>query len=212
MGLASSLEMLPNMIVRLIFGENLSTMIAHADLLAAVYDIGMIFLLYLLLKKSGVPWERRVIGKGQRRLFNVTGILFIIIYCLVLETPEGLGAYDRYIQAAGIVITMIVLVQLILVIGENSRANYYLEAARLNEQYLDVQYKYFKRYQKQQADTRRIRHDIKNHLLCMKELCRNKQYEELQQYLEDIEEMTTAMDAEFRTGNDIADAIINIKN
>lgn len=56
-----------------------------------------------------------------------------------------------------------------------------------------------------------IRHDFKNHLFVMEKLLENKKYDELQKYMDNLEERVKPKDKFVNTGNLVIDSIINLK-
>ncbi|MCR5526380.1 MAG: GHKL domain-containing protein [Lachnospiraceae bacterium] len=62
-------------------------------------------------------------------------------------------------------------------------------AALLHEKELEMQSEYLKQQVAVNKATRRFRHDFKNHIFCMQGLLQEKKYEELEKYIEGIEDM-----------------------
>lgn len=56
-----------------------------------------------------------------------------------------------------------------------------------------------------------IRHDLKNHIFAMKKLLENQKYDELQRYIENLDDTIKSKDRFASTGNLIIDSIINLK-
>ena len=62
-------------------------------------------------------------------------------------------------------------------------------------------------YEKQ----RELRHDFHNHILCIKTLLKEKQYEELANYLEELGDRVQSFQRNIVTGNIAADALLEQK-
>ncbi|WP_277409406.1 sensor histidine kinase [Lacrimispora xylanisolvens] len=88
---------------------------------------------------------------------------------------------------------------------------YFQQTAVLNEHYLKVQLEHFKAYQETQKETRRVYHDMKNHINCVYNLIQQGRYEETGNYLMDLNTQIQNIKKELYTGNDIVDAIMNEK-
>lgn len=94
---------------------------------------------------------------------------------------------------------------------KSSESKFYSRISKINENYLNAQKKYYDSRRKSDTEIRRIKHDMKNHMICMNELCKKGKYEELENYISGITDMLNESDTSIHVGNDIADAIINDK-
>lgn len=82
----------------------------------------------------------------------------------------------------------------------------------MNEHYLKAELEHFKAYQESEKKIRGFRHDIRNHLICLRELAKKGKTEELRSYTEELLQGIEAANGMICCGNEIADAIINEKN
>jgi hypothetical protein len=73
------------------------------------------------------------------------------------------------------------------------------------------QLKYFSEYKETQEETRRFRHDMKNHLLYLQALSNENKMEEIQSYLQGLTEKWEELPSLYTTGNVAIDTIINAK-
>lgn len=80
---------------------------------------------------------------------------------------------------------------------------------KLKEEYNEKQIDYYKALLAKEEDTRKFRHDIKNHFICIQELLDTGKTEEAQSYIRDINERLEKITGIHDTGNDIINAIIN---
>jgi len=62
---------------------------------------------------------------------------------------------------------------------------------------------------KKEDETKKFRHDIKNHIFCMYTLFKNKKYDELERYFLDMQNTLEILRSGVNTGNVLIDAIIN---
>ncbi len=58
---------------------------------------------------------------------------------------------------------------------------------------------------------RRVRHEMKNHMTNIKGLVASEKYDEVENYIEKLDETIQTMDYKFNTGNAVTDVIINDK-
>lgn len=78
-------------------------------------------------------------------------------------------------------------------------------------QQMDLQYEYYLSTQKTYQESRKLWHDMKNHLMCVDNLIREGEYEDAVQYLQDVRGLAEELSYSVKTGNNILDIIINSK-
>lgn len=131
----------------------------------------------------------------------------VITVYISFEEAENAAAKIIFMDA---VMSAALLVMLIVVV-KNTQMTYYRKMSLLNEHYLETQRQHYDSLMQSDSRMRRLRHDMKNHIFCINELVHRKQYEELENYVKDLQEEYNHADARVRTGNGIADAIITEK-
>lgn len=92
-----------------------------------------------------------------------------------------------------------------------SEAEYYRHISEVTESYLNSRKKFYDSCRESAKEIRRIKHDMKNHLLCIGELSSNGSLEELKEYVTELTQKLNDADKSIHTGNEIADAIVNEK-
>lgn len=103
---------------------------------------------------------------------------------------------------------IIILIILLLVIVENKRKKLLKDNITILEQQMIMQHNYYEEIKSHQEDTRRIRHDIKNHLNIINRLIVEKEYEYAKNYVKNINKKTMEDDVVRVTNNKIIDAIL----
>lgn len=83
---------------------------------------------------------------------------------------------------------------------------------RVNEQMLNAQLNHYEAVKQSNFELRRIKHDMKNHLLVARDMAEKGNNKELIAYLDALTNEVVQSDVFCRTGNDIADAILSDKN
>ena len=79
---------------------------------------------------------------------------------------------------------------------------------KINEELVDSQTKFFEASAKADSDIRAMRHDMKNNVQVLMLLLANKEYDKMQEYLEEMSEGLAGTNVSSHTGDVIADAII----
>ena len=82
---------------------------------------------------------------------------------------------------------------------------------QLNNQYMEMELRYFSIYKDSQTELRKYRHDMKNHLLCLHTLCEEENYPEIKKFVQNLTDGWKDLNPFYHIGNDIADAIVNGK-
>lgn len=83
---------------------------------------------------------------------------------------------------------------------------------KINDQLSDSRNAHYEAIKQSNFEIRRARHDMRNHLLVIRDLAQKSRREELLSYIDSISEQIEAAQPPYRSGNDIADAIIADKN
>ena len=74
----------------------------------------------------------------------------------------------------------------------------------------DMQERYYKELLNREEETRRYRHDMQNHLLCLSQYMKNESYSEAMEYIVKLQEpLTTIQKRCYITGNDLLDIFLN---
>lgn len=81
----------------------------------------------------------------------------------------------------------------------------------LMEQQFKLQINHSKNIEGLYSGIRSVKHDMSNHLLCLKSLAENGKIEEIKKYLYTLGQTIDKLDYKIKTGNTISDAIINEK-
>lgn len=76
----------------------------------------------------------------------------------------------------------------------------------------ESQNRYYQFMLEKEAETRKFRHDLNNHLFCLKEMAEREDIDEIKKYLDGMNgEMQKIKGATYSTGNELFDAILNDK-
>jgi hypothetical protein len=134
------------------------------------------------------------------------GFMISYFQILKLESNDKISYFlivSMFVVSLGMGIIFIML----------SRVSYsrdkYKALSKMNQEYLDMQQQYYVLLSEKNKDTRRFRHDIKNHLLCMQSLFQDDKIDEMRYYLSDLVGGFHETIPKINTGNNIVDAIIN---
>ena len=200
-----------------LFSESMSSIIDQSTAWMWVYDvifwIGFCLFFWKVKKHLDELIMNRTLLNWERSLINMTGF-FLFIFTLLLICVDDFkitSFYARCFAGSGIFIIAFLEASIIAMVIQGNGKVYFQQAAVLNEHYLKVQLEHFKTYQETQRETRRVYHDMKNHISCLHNLILQGRYEETGNYLMELNTQIQNINKELYTGNDIVDAIINEK-
>lgn len=138
---------------------------------------------------------------------NITS--FFVIYEYLIE----ISPLDSILNNKEVLIWSILLllsnVSLIFSIRKTINDNKLIAEANLIKKTMEMKYSHYENIQKDQVKLRQLRHDIKNHIACIKGVAQNKY--DATEYINSIENELNRYDSNFNTGNIILDIILNEK-
>ena len=89
-----------------------------------------------------------------------------------------------------------------------SRDRYNSGLIKISEQISEARNAHYEAIKQSNFEIRRVRHDMRNHLLVIRDLAEKSQKEELLKYIDSIYEQIESAAPPYRSGNEIADTII----
>lgn len=218
-GLMLSILIIPIFFLYL-FSKSMNVIIETDTIWMGMFDI-IFWISFILFLWKGKSWRKRldeiinnrILSKWERNLINGTGLFLFIFSILVLSVDELKIAslYAKCFVGFGILIVIFLEASIIAMVIQGNGKTYFQQAAMINEHYLKTQLEHFKTYQETQRETRRVHHDMKNHIACLYNLIQEKKYEEAGKYITDLSAQVQQIDKELHSGNDIVDAILNEK-
>ncbi len=99
------------------------------------------------------------------------------------------------------------LTAIILLINHISK-NHFKNISEINEKLIHSQEQYYTMLLQKEEETRKFRHDINNHLNCMRLLFDEKKYKELERYFDKMGASVQNLRLELQIGNDLISAIL----
>lgn len=97
----------------------------------------------------------------------------------------------------------------ILLIYNNNSKKHYMKVAIINEKLLETQADYYKMLLEKEDETRKFRHDMSNHIICIDALSQEKKYDEMQSYLSSLRDSLVSLKEKYQTGHMMVNAIVN---
>lgn len=182
----------------------------HYSFLGDVFLLFLMLLLYFLDRKF--HFARRVQRKEKFLLFTISiFIIFVGILGFSEESQLEIGGSIVLALFAYLALSAFALIMVIRVIAVGTAADHYEELSAMHEKNARETLAIYESYKEAQLETRKLRHDMRNHFFCIQMLAKEGKYAEMQEYLESFNEAVSDISMKFQTGNDIVDAILNVK-
>lgn len=175
---------------------------------------------YIVLTKIMIPRKEDL--KLSLEFINRKTYLFILAYATVLSFMVAyisVASWDNtdidtvfcYLRIFVIPICILSFFIITMLIMNSMSKFYYKRSAELLDKQLDMQARYYEKIDEMTTDIRKFRHDYKNHMHCLKSLLGNQKVDDALKYLDSISSNPTMNKTSFKSGNTIADAILNDK-
>lgn len=184
----------------------------ESDINSLILD-GIVFpifiFIYLLDKKYN--FSKRVYKDEKALVIVVSFVISLFGAQFMLEESERATKFGSGVVFLFLALAIFLLVMVIRLISVGTSADYYEELSAAHEKNARETLAFYESYKDAQIETRKLRHDMKNHLACIQMLAREEKYTQLREYLESFNEAVSEVSMEIQTGNDIVDAILNVK-
>ena len=181
----------------------------NAELLHALfYPVSALAVVFLMIPFAVACAKREPVIPGISAIFLsflVVLLLDLLCYCVIRE-HDTISAPLCYLVSA------LLSCMAVYYTPRLSNDRYQAELKKIDRMLADARNAHYEAIKKSSMETRRSRHDMKNHLIAMKELAMQERKEELIAYIDNIAEQIEAAAPPYRSGNDIADVIIADKH
>lgn len=149
-------------------------------------------------------------------------ILYAGIVVMAVAMPltiSGLSFFAEGIESLGTIkgiqllsaismISMVVLVMFVIYINNtNKKIKQYLEVERALK---ETQKNYYEAMIQKEEDTKKFRHDVSNHIMCLRELAEREELGGIKQYIDEMQgEIGNIQKRCYSIGNTVMDAVLN---
>lgn len=183
------------------------------NLLPNLFTIFILFIIYLL--------KRKINTNIAKSYFNIHSKYIILIIFGII----GIGLYIAPIQIFGLlehrtklktlvalsvsisgILFIVISVGLVIM---NDSKNHYKDLLEMNNKLIEQQKAYYQTLIEKEQYTKRFRHDINNHIICLEHLCEQEKYKELSDYIHDMQKYMDSLKIRIQTGNEIVNIIVN---
>lgn len=171
-------------------------------------------LLLLLLVLSMIMRTKRVRINSQIDMYLPIFVLGAIALSVYLTVTQFVGleleyrSYQRGLIVSSLILVIVFLLICYLLIEKHAKNRYLRAEINMNQRLLKTQNDYYNMMLKKDTETKMFRHDIKQHVMSIQMLYAQKKYDELGDYLDQMEKYTKELSPEISTGNIYIDMIL----
>lgn len=156
--------------------------------------------------------QRYILPQNARKSYLILlmiGEISLFMFVTAFQLNDSSSNQLAKIMAACLSVGSIVflLTAMILLINHISK-NHFESISKMNEKLIRSQEQYYTMLLQKEEETRKFRHDINNHLNCMRLLFDKKKYEELESYFDKMGASVQNLHPELQIGNDLISAIL----
>lgn len=114
-----------------------------------------------------------------------------------------IAAFSAYVLGLMFIVTGVLLIY------NSISKKHYKQEAKIGQQLLRSQEKYYKMLLSKENETRKFRHDISNHVICVDALLKEHKYNEAREYLSEMKSSLSELRPRYQTGNLLVNAVLN---
>ncbi len=143
-------------------------------------------------------------------------LVFTFVYSILIDFQlEDLQNFKNdslsHFLMATLFMLIVLVISALIILQINAQNDAHKRAKAIAELQLSYQLKHYSHLEAAMQETRKIKHDMKHHLLCLSHLLHESQVEEALNYIIAMDGRILSIDYTIATGNNIIDAILNEK-
>lgn len=173
----------------------------------------LLIVIVLLVMKQTL--DKRFNYKKMTMKYYVLFLTILALNSFAVTMLEGIAENEQelikilILEFTYVLISIFVYVQLVLIMYLAVTRDVYKEKDELNKKYLKAEEEQYLYLEKREQETKKFRHDIRNHINALLELCREGGIDQVQTYLQTMSGRVYKYSNRISVNYNIADAIIN---
>ena len=175
----------------------------------------ILFIFAREVQKRKPEFGMYITGVIKARVMITMLVMTIILSCIIVgfSNMQEYALKENFKLIADFisVLAFIGMIALLVFIAYIRKANEIMRELVDTERSLNsMQEKYYKELLKREEDTRRYRHDMQNHLLCLTQYIKNQEIEEGVKYIKGLQDNLVGIQKRcYISGNDLLDMFLN---
>lgn len=178
------------------------------DTYKLIVSIIFLFIIGIIVKQKS-PKGLRTLGWRYIILFSTLLIVDSVVVLFLGELAIGSFKMSTLYEVMYILVVIGIFVQIGLVILLILSRNIYREKEILTKKYLNEQMEHYTYLENRERETKKFRHDLRNHMHMLTILYKQQNYEEFDKYMEEINGRIDQFGNRISVGNGIVDAVLN---
>lgn len=191
--------------------DRFQTVASNGDVITPLFalcDPLLFTLLLILIHKT----DQRI----QNTALNAMEVIILMIFSAVGYFATGVISTLKDENLYYFIISGLILFAfealLLYAIYHRKRSGYYRRLSTEYKKQFESEYNFFKDYKATQEDTIRFRHDWQNHMLLIRQMLANGEYDKAEAYFTSLSANTPEGNTRTATGCELADMILGIKS
>lgn len=169
----------------------------------------VLVLLFLLILSKFVRDKVQFVHKISAKFYIIYLFIGFADYLILAFVFIIMNEIDRRALIISIIVSVSILIQysfifIITITNEGLKFQHYL-----NKKYIRVQQENYEYLEYREEETKKFRHDYRNHLNSLQILCKEKRYNDVENYINDISERLNGGSKYITVCNSFVDAILN---
>lgn len=187
--------------------------ITRDNISASVVSLVLILGIAWLCKFNDISFYKK--NMRHRKQFVVIEVFVLFVNLGIMGTFFGMlsesstGSYANVMLIMTMILSMLLSVITLIFYTAVMNAREYRLIHTINQRQLDRQKIHYEQLRERDRETRKFRHDIRNHFFVLSGLMKENKLEQAVKYLEEMTGQFAEVQKMIHTGNDIIDAILN---
>lgn len=204
--------------IKMNFNRNTYEAMLHPQIIYGTIGLFIILITHVI-KKGYIKRKKRKKRKVQNFFEKYGWITILCMFPSMFLTSAGITIIVResenvvlkeFIEKVSLLSYISILFLIIFLIYVRSLNLKLKSMIQIDEQMKVVQEQYYKTLLEKELETKKSRHDWKNHLICLAELSKKEQTDAAYEYINQlVEQLNQIGGKQYDVGNDIINAILN---
>ncbi len=178
------------------------------EIVINIFTYVVVFTFLLIISKF-IKEKVKFILKLSMRFYLIYLFVGLADYIILSTVFLIVDEVDKRVLFVCIIVSISILFQyslvlLMTVVNEGLKFQHYL-----NEKYMHVQQENYEYLEYREEETKKFRHDYRNHLNSLQILCKEKKYYDVEKYIEEISDRLNGCNMYVSVCNSFVDAILN---
>lgn len=186
------------------------------SLLLSLISLILLGLLAVLLRVTMHRKQKRIneflqiVNKGYVVLLAVGVAASALLAASFTSLKSGVdenNARHLAIYSFGFCVVFLIIGVLLMLNNQSKRD--YMHMAKMNRKMLELNEKYYQSLLEKETETRRFRHDMSAHMVCLQGMLKENKVTEAEAYLKELSGSMAELKPKHQTGNTMVNAILN---